>query len=327
MAIFGFGQQDPYAEAEQAAQDRQTAFQGIKDNLPALGLIAGLSMLARNNGTRSVGQLIGQAGGDALNAYGTWRKMEDVKARQKQLDDIAKEEREYARSQDAFRNDMAERKFAMDAANMAFQQNMARQRLGMAAAQHALARQSAAQEAALGKMVTFNGVPGYVREGVFYPVKDAQGNPLQPKENEPKLSDAAKKQAISIGNLDSKLNEIEKLINDHPDSTGFWYGTRVGKALSPYTDEEGVETRSTLMNLASALKKESAGANLSLSEKEWLSFIPTEGDNAKTIRSKINAFRNVLRGEADTWQKFYGPNTAFSDMRFYKRPDIGSFDK
>ena len=75
MAIFGFGQQDPYAEAEQAAQDRQTAFAGMKDNLPALGLIAGLSMLARNNGTRSVGQLIGQAGGDALGAYSTWRKM------------------------------------------------------------------------------------------------------------------------------------------------------------------------------------------------------------------------------------------------------------
>ena len=143
MAIFGFGQQDPYAEAEQAAQDRQTAFAGMRDNLPALGLIAGLSMLARNNGTRSVGQLIGQAGGDALNAYGTWRKMQDIKDRQAQLDKMAAEERDYQRSQDAFRNDMAERKFGLDAANMAFQQDMARQRMGMAAAAHALARQNA----------------------------------------------------------------------------------------------------------------------------------------------------------------------------------------
>ena len=157
MAIFGFGQQDPYAEAEQAAQDRQTAFAGMKDNLPALGLIAGLSMLARNNGTRSVGQLIGQAGGDALNAYGTWRKIEDAKARQKQLDDIAKEEREYARTQDAFRNDMAERKFGLEQAKMAQDMAMQRQRLGMAAAELALRRQNAM--AGDYKLTTINGLP------------------------------------------------------------------------------------------------------------------------------------------------------------------------
>ena len=109
MAFFGFGQESPYAEAAQDAQDRQAAFDGIKDNLPALGLIAGLSMLARNNGTRSVGQLVGMAGGDALSAYSTWKKLEEAKARQKMLDDERKEQREYDRGQDAWRNDMAER--------------------------------------------------------------------------------------------------------------------------------------------------------------------------------------------------------------------------
>ena len=157
MAIFGFGQQDPYAEAEQAAQDRQTAFAGMKDNLPALGLIAGLSMLARNNGSRSVGQLIGQAGGDALNAYGTWRKMQDIKDRQAQLDKIAAEEREYSRSQDAFRNDMAERKFGLEQAKMAQDMAMQRQRLGMAAAELALRRQNAM--AGDYKLTTINGLP------------------------------------------------------------------------------------------------------------------------------------------------------------------------
>ena len=157
MAFFGFGQQDPYAEAEQKAQDQQTAFQGMKDNLPALGLIMGLSMLARNNGTRSVGQLIGQAGGDALSAYGTWRKMEDIKAQQKQLDDIAKEEREYGRSQDAIRNDMAERRLSMEQAKMAQDMAMQRQRLGMAAAELALRRQNAM--AGDYKLTTINGLP------------------------------------------------------------------------------------------------------------------------------------------------------------------------
>ena len=145
MAIFGFGQQDPYAEAEQAAQDRQTAFAGMKDNLPALGLIAGLSMLARNNGSRSVGQLIGQAGGDALNAYGTWRKMQDIKDRQAQLDKIAAEEREYARSQDAFRNDMALKQFGLQEAKMAQDAALARQRMGAEWARINMMKQAAAQ--------------------------------------------------------------------------------------------------------------------------------------------------------------------------------------
>ena len=148
MAIFGFGQQDPYAEAEQAAQDRQTAFAGMRDNLPALGLIAGLSMLARNNGSRSVGQLIGQAGADALGAYSTFQKMQEIKARQKQLDDIAKEEREYARSQDAIRNDMAERKFGLEQAKMAQDMQLARQRMGIAYAGLAAQRQAQALAAA-----------------------------------------------------------------------------------------------------------------------------------------------------------------------------------
>ena len=165
MAIFGFGQQDPYAEAEQAAQDRQTAFAGMKDNLPALGLIAGLSMLARNNGTRSVGQLIGQAGGDALGAYSTWRKIQDIKDRQAQLDKVAAEEREYARSQDAFRNDMAERRLSMEQAKMAQDMAMQRQRLGMAAAELALRRQNAmAGDWALSNGVLINKKTGELRQ-------------------------------------------------------------------------------------------------------------------------------------------------------------------
>lgn len=157
MAMFGFGQQDPYAEAEQAAQDRQTAFAGMKDNLPALGLIAGLSMLARNNGTRSVGQLIGQAGGDALNAYSTFQKMEEARKRQKQLDEERAEERDYARSQDALRNDMAERKFGLEQAKMAQDMALARQRMGIEGARLALARQAAA--AGDYTLSNVNGVP------------------------------------------------------------------------------------------------------------------------------------------------------------------------
>ncbi len=148
MAIFGFGAKDPYAEEAQLAQDRAAAFEGIKDNLPALGLIAGLSMLAHNNGSRSVGQLVGRAGADALNAYGTWQKLEEARQRQKLLDEERKEQREYDRSQDAFRNDMAERKFGLEAAKMAQDMQLARARLGMEGARLAMARAAAGAAAA-----------------------------------------------------------------------------------------------------------------------------------------------------------------------------------
>lgn len=149
MAIFGQPAATPFDEANQRTQDQQQAFAGIKDNLPALGLIAGLSMLARNNGSRSVGQLIGQAGSDALGAYGTWQKIEQAKARQKMLDDIAAEERQYNRSQDAFQNDMAMRKFWLEEAKMAQDMNIQRQRLALAQAGVAAQRNAQAQALAL----------------------------------------------------------------------------------------------------------------------------------------------------------------------------------
>ena len=145
MAFFGFGQASPFAEADQKAQDQQAAFQGMRDNLPALGLIAGLSMLARNNGNRSVGQLVGQASGDALNAYGTWQKMQEAKKRLEMEDQWKKDEREYQRSQDALRNALAERKFGLEEAKMAQDMAIARQRLGLEGARVALARQAAMQ--------------------------------------------------------------------------------------------------------------------------------------------------------------------------------------
>jgi len=145
MAFFGFGQASPFAEADQKAQDQQAVFQGMRDNLPALGLIAGLSMLARNNGNRSVGQLVGAAGGDALNAYGTWQKMQEAKERQEMLDKERADERDYQRGQDALRNDMAERKFGLEEAKMAQDMAIARQRLRLEGARVALARQAAMQ--------------------------------------------------------------------------------------------------------------------------------------------------------------------------------------
>ena len=287
MAIFGFGQQDPYAEAEQAAQDRQTAFAGMKDNLPALGLIAGLAMLARNNGTRSVGQLIGQAGGDALNAYGTWRKMEDVKARQKQLDDIAKEEREYQRTQDAFRNDMAERKLSMEQAKMAQDMALARQRLGMAAAELALRRQAAANPS----LGTYDAnLGGFVdqKTGKFTPLQFPEGYTPSAMGGMgigmPKLTDNAKKE---VANLMAMRDALDDAQSQFAASGGKYNGIVNGRTPNWTRNAEDAYNARLLEagigKMNAAFRKDTSGQAVTESEmkllNEWLpSMTDTDAD-------------------------------------------------
>ena len=131
MMLFAGGR-DPFEEARQAAADRQSAWDGMKEDLPALGLAFGLSMLARNNGTRSVGQLIGQGGADALGAYAAWKTMEDLKRRRAMEDERRREDQEWRRQQDVLRNGLAQRRLDMDAEQLAFRQEMERRRLGLA---------------------------------------------------------------------------------------------------------------------------------------------------------------------------------------------------
>ena len=326
MAIFGFGQQDPYAEAEQAAQDRQTAFAGMKDNLPALGLIAGLSMLARNNGTRSVGQLIGQAGGDALNAYGTWRKMQDIKDRQAQLDKIAAEEREYARSQDAIRNDMAERKFALDAANIAFQQNMARQRLGLAAASHALAQQNAARAAAAAEAERQGGkfsekLGGWVMpDGTFRPLQYPEGyTPPGAGGNDEFLPmDAkAKGELYSLGEGDILVSNLIDTLEASRDKGGT--GIVIGNLPSTWAgrlDPGGVKLRGDISNFSSQIMNALSGAAVSEQEKKRLEgFLPTTSDDYATLMTKMQGYQDFIRSKANNWQATYGPHARIGKMR------------
>lgn len=60
------GWTSPFAETQRQASDRDAAWNVLRNDPGAAALLAGLSMLANNNGQRSVGQLVGQAGADAL---------------------------------------------------------------------------------------------------------------------------------------------------------------------------------------------------------------------------------------------------------------------
>ena len=63
------GWSSPFADTEQKSEDQQSAWDNIKGDLPSLGLMFGLSMLANNNGSNSFGQLVGKSGLNAMSGY------------------------------------------------------------------------------------------------------------------------------------------------------------------------------------------------------------------------------------------------------------------
>ena len=80
------GRTSPFAEEEQKSQDRNAAWNAIKEKPGSAALIAGLSILSNNNGNRGFGQLVGQAGVDTLAGLGSMEA-------QKQAHEILKMEK------------------------------------------------------------------------------------------------------------------------------------------------------------------------------------------------------------------------------------------
>ena len=108
------GWQSPFAEANRQAADRANAWEAIKGNLPALGLMAGLSMLANNNGSRSFGQLVGRAGADALGGLGNMMQAQNAMERYRQQQNMAMAEAARKRQKDAWDMGMQAAQFGLD---------------------------------------------------------------------------------------------------------------------------------------------------------------------------------------------------------------------
>lgn len=61
------GWKSPFEAENRREQDTHAAWSALRENPEAAALMAGLSMLANNNGRNTLGQLVGTAGMDALN--------------------------------------------------------------------------------------------------------------------------------------------------------------------------------------------------------------------------------------------------------------------
>lgn len=60
----------PFEAENRREEDRNTAWNAVREHPDAAALMAGLSMLANNNGRNSFGNLVGRAGVDTLNGLG-----------------------------------------------------------------------------------------------------------------------------------------------------------------------------------------------------------------------------------------------------------------
>ena len=108
------GWTSPFAGTEQQTQDRNTAWNAIKNDPGTAALIAGLSMLSNNNGRNSFGQLIGRAGFDTLAGVGSMEAQRRAQERYQQQQNIAMAEAARKRQKDAWDMGMQTAQFGLD---------------------------------------------------------------------------------------------------------------------------------------------------------------------------------------------------------------------
>lgn len=108
------GWTSPFAGAEQQTQDRATAWDAIKADPSSAALIAGLSLLSNNNGSRSFGQLVGRAGFDTLAGLGSMEAQRQAQERYQQEQDSALADAARKRQKDAFDMGMALNQYQLD---------------------------------------------------------------------------------------------------------------------------------------------------------------------------------------------------------------------
>ena len=88
------GWTSPFAQANRQAEDRNAAWNAMKNDPGAAALIAGLSMLSNNDGSRSFGNLVGRAGFDTLAGLGSMEAQRRAQERQADLDAERKQYRD-----------------------------------------------------------------------------------------------------------------------------------------------------------------------------------------------------------------------------------------
>ena len=86
----------PFEAENRREEDRNTAWNAVREHPEAAALMAGLSMLANNNGRNSFGNLVGRAGVDTLNGLGAMEQTLSRTRRSGEKDRVPEESAEPA---------------------------------------------------------------------------------------------------------------------------------------------------------------------------------------------------------------------------------------
>lgn len=338
------GWQSPFAEANRQAADRANAWEAIKGNLPALGLMAGLSMLANNNGSRSFGQLVGRAGADALGGLGNMMQAQAMQERQRRQDAERSQYNEMRLQ--GMQADLDERKRleelvqrfaggdesalkALDpVAWWKNKQAQEQQRTALANSM-ALAKYRAGLERQE-RPVYDARLGGYVRsDGSFTPVRMPEGyvTPRQMKDQADEylpVDAAARRELGLISSLDASVDYLNDAVDKaYSRSGGGGTGLVVGalpNAISQRVNPAGVPLRSAISNFSSQIMNALSGAAVSEQERVRLEgFLPTVYDDEQTLRDKMQGYMDYVEAKGNAWKKIYGDNPAFGRMRTFSR--------
>lgn len=270
-----------------------------------MALTAGLSMLGNNDGSRSVGQLIGQGGLDALAGLQFRKQYEAQMARQQMLDERAQAQHDMQMQKGQFELDEANRKAEL----------MKRWQAGdMGAYKILFPEQWAADQ---------RQARGFKNAMTLEALK--QGAKVPQPDYLP-LDATGRRELSGLSQLDSSVNYLEDAIEKAftADENGFTLGGTglVQGALPNWArtrfDQHGNELRSAVSNFSSQLMNYLSGAAVSEQERVRLEgFLPTVYDNKETLLAKLEGYRDYVRGKGEGWKNVYGDHAAFGRMRTF----------
>lgn len=292
-----------------------------------LALMGGLSILGNNNGTRSVGQLFGQGGLDALAGLQARKQYEAAMQRQQMLDERAQAQHDLQMRRGNAELEAAARRAQLEQAAASGNEDAikALAPLEWWKMKQAQERDALNHQRALELVDRRNKLTNIQPE--FLP-----------------LDAAGRKELAGLSQLDGAVNVLEDAIKTaftadedgfEQGGTGLWQGIQPNWMVSR-TDPHGNALRSAVSNFSSQLMNYLSGAAVSEQERVRLEgFLPTVYDNEKTLLAKLKSYRDYVRGKGESWRNVYGDHDAFGRMWTFapkdetkkNKGDISRFDK
>lgn len=274
-----------------------------------LALMGGLSILGNNNGNRSVGQLIGQGGLDALAGLQARKQYEAAMERQRQEDERAQAQHDLQMRQGNAELEAAARRAQLEQAAASGNEDAIK---ALAPLEWWKNKQRQAQDALNHKRAL--------------EIVDRRNKLTTIQPEFLPLDAAARKELAGLSQLDGFTSYLEDAFNKAytPDENGFKQGgTGLVEGFMPNwararIDPHGNEFRSALSNFSSQVMNWLSGAAVSEQERVRLEgFLPTVYDDEDTLRAKIKGYRDFVRSKGESWRNVYGDHDAFGRMRTF----------